>query len=158
MSKRVFQTAEKQLEATRERLLVTSMLRRELGLTSDQMRERITTELLVQARAEQPQELAKQGRPGKGDNYNVLSEERGTSADYLTARIARDRPDILDGMKQGKYRSVRAAAIDAGSAAQWQNVMASHKELTDAIRDALVSCRELRQHLRDVQAEVQHGT
>ena len=48
-------------------------------------------------------------------------------------------------------------AIDAGSAAQWQNVIASHKELVDAIREALVSCRELRQHLRDVQAEVQHG-
>lgn len=46
-------------------------------------------------------------------------------------------------------------AIDAGSAAQWQNVVTSHKELVDAIREALVSCRELCQHLRDVQAEVQ---
>jgi hypothetical protein len=80
------------------------------------VRERITTEILVQARAEQPQELAKQGRQNKLDNYQVYGDEiqGGTSADYLTARIARDRPDILDGMKQGKYRSVRAAAIDAG--------------------------------------------
>lgn len=46
-------------------------------------------------------------------DYNVLSS-RGESADYLTARIARDHPEILEDMKQGKYRSVRAAAIDAG--------------------------------------------
>jgi hypothetical protein len=38
----------------------------------------------------------------------------GTDPRYLAARIARDRPDILEGMKQGKYKSVRAAAIDAG--------------------------------------------
>lgn len=59
--------------------------------------------------------LRTQGRPSNGekhDNYKVF--EYGTSADYLTARIARDRPDILEDMKQGKYRSVRAAAIDAG--------------------------------------------
>jgi hypothetical protein len=39
---------------------------------------------------------------------------RGNSAEYLVARIARDRPDILEDMKQGKYRSVRQAAIEAG--------------------------------------------
>ena len=50
----------------------------------------------------------------QGDNYNLEIEQRGTDAEYLTARIARDRPDILDDMKAGKYRSVRAAAIDAG--------------------------------------------
>lgn len=43
-------------------------------------------------------------------NHNV---QRGENAEYLTARIARDRPDILSDMKQGKYKSVRAAAIDA---------------------------------------------
>jgi len=32
-------------------------------------------------------------------------------ADYLTARIARDRPDILDRMKAGEYKSVRAAPL-----------------------------------------------
>lgn len=39
---------------------------------------------------------------------------RGTDQEYLAARIARDRPDILKRMEQGEYRSVRAAAIDAG--------------------------------------------
>ena len=51
--------------------------------------------------------------PGRGnktpDNHKMfLSEDAGTSADYLTARIARDRPDILKDMKAGKYKSVRA--------------------------------------------------
>ena len=46
-------------------------------------------------------------------NYNSLSIQ-GTSPEYLTARIARDRPDILDRMKAGEYKSVRSAAIDAG--------------------------------------------
>jgi hypothetical protein len=40
--------------------------------------------------------------------------ERGTAASYLTARLARDRPDILDQLKAGAYKSVRAAAIAAG--------------------------------------------
>jgi hypothetical protein len=34
--------------------------------------------------------------------------------DPRTARIARDRPDILGRMKAGEYSSVRQAAIDAG--------------------------------------------
>lgn len=37
-----------------------------------------------------------------------------TNADYLTARIARDRPDILQRMKAGEFPSVRKAAIEAG--------------------------------------------
>lgn len=44
---------------------------------------------------------------------NDFSENAGNNAEYLTARIARDNPAILEDMKQGKYRSVRAAAIDA---------------------------------------------
>lgn len=48
-------------------------------------------------------------------DYNQLPRNGiGTSAEYLTARIARDHPAILEDMKQGKYKSVRAAAIDAG--------------------------------------------
>jgi hypothetical protein len=64
--------------------------------------------------------LRAQGRPSKEDkldNCQVLTAEQmggGNSADYLTARIARDRPDILEDMKQGKYHSVRQAAIEAG--------------------------------------------
>ena len=42
------------------------------------------------------------------------SAQGGSDPEYLTARIARDRPDILDKMRQGEYPSVRAAAVDAG--------------------------------------------
>jgi hypothetical protein len=44
-------------------------------------------------------------------SYNITNrvKQRGTSAEYYTARIARDRPDILEEMKAGKYKSVRAA-------------------------------------------------
>jgi hypothetical protein len=40
--------------------------------------------------------------------------DRGNKADYLTARIARDRPDVLERMKAGEFPSVRQAAIAAG--------------------------------------------
>jgi len=56
----------------------------------------------------------------KGDNANcdnitIRGEtEGGTSADYLTRRIARDHPEIAERMRNGEYRSVRAAALDAG--------------------------------------------
>jgi hypothetical protein len=33
---------------------------------------------------------------------------------YLVSRIARDRPDVLERMKQGEFLSVRQAAIAAG--------------------------------------------
>jgi hypothetical protein len=45
------------------------------------------------------------------DGYYV---NYGHAADYLARRIARDRPDILQAMKEGQYRSVRQAAIAAG--------------------------------------------
>ena len=59
------------------------------------------------------------GGDRKSDNqYNNYNTEtvsiQGTDSEYLTARIARDRPDILERMKAGEYRSVRSAAIDAG--------------------------------------------
>jgi len=55
------------------------------------------------------------GGDRRSDQYqgNNITLIRGTNPDYLTARIARDRPDILERMKAGEYPSVRAAAIDA---------------------------------------------
>lgn len=67
--------------------------------------------------AEHGGEYTKTGGRGNKlpDNCQVvLKKQYGNSAKDLTARIARDNPAILEGMKQGKYRSVRAAAIDAG--------------------------------------------
>jgi hypothetical protein len=45
---------------------------------------------------------------------NITKAVRGTDADYLTARIARDAPAVLERMKAGEFKSVRAAAIAAG--------------------------------------------
>lgn len=56
-----------------------------------------------------------------GLDYNqVLREESdtrsadGTDSEYLAARIARDHPDIQEKIKQGEFKSVRAAAVAAG--------------------------------------------
>lgn len=60
------------------------------------------------------EEIGEMGKNNtRNDNHND-GLAQGTSSEYLTARIARDHPAILEDMKQGKYRSVRAAAIDAG--------------------------------------------
>jgi len=64
----------------------------------------------------------KAGGDKKSENYqnhsynykNDFSDNAGTAADYLTARIARDDPQVYADMLKGKYKSVRAAAIDAG--------------------------------------------
>jgi hypothetical protein len=49
----------------------------------------------------------------QGNNI-TLKRIRGDSPDYLTARIARDRPDIIERMRAGEFKSVRAAALEAG--------------------------------------------
>jgi hypothetical protein len=47
--------------------------------------------------------------------YNVTSTLRGNSQDYFLRRIARDQPDLLNEIGQGKrFKSARAAAIEAG--------------------------------------------
>jgi hypothetical protein len=53
------------------------------------------------------------GRGNKTSN-NMTRFRRGTSASYLARRIARDRPDILKRMKAGEFKSVHAAAREAG--------------------------------------------
>jgi hypothetical protein len=77
--------------------------------------------------AEARQALGNQGGQ-KGNtnasiNHEPKSENEGvnntfvrgsTNVGYLTARIARDRPDILERMKAGEFRSVRQAALEAG--------------------------------------------
>ena len=60
---------------------------------------------------------AKHAGPGRGRTKTGVIHTcfRGSgNADYLTARIARDRPDILERMKAGEFSSVRQAAKEAG--------------------------------------------
>jgi hypothetical protein len=71
-----------------------------------------------------PEERAAEAKPlaghgnqeGENNSRNRDSDATsvGRGADYLTARIARDRPDVLERMKAGEFPSVRAAAIAAG--------------------------------------------
>lgn len=92
------------------------------GLGYEPERLRVMTEgrISAQERAQQPMELREAGRPTNGERTGNPSDTRIKSlgdrgdADYLTARIARDRPDILERMKNGEYTSVRQAALEAG--------------------------------------------
>ena len=48
------------------------------------------------------------------DNNNSKPSRQGDDPEYLAARIARDHPDIQARIKQGEFKSVRAAAVAAG--------------------------------------------
>jgi hypothetical protein len=62
------------------------------------------------------QPLAQHGEIGNGRSRHdkIMSTQQGTSADYLAARIKRDRPDIAARVEAGEFKSMRAAAIEAG--------------------------------------------
>ena len=67
--------------------------------------------------AHQAVAIARHGEIGGGhsrDSVGLSAKGSENSSAYLTARIARDRPDVLERMKRGEFRSVRAAAIEAG--------------------------------------------
>jgi len=68
----------------------------------------------AQARAQSPKPLAAHGEIGQGRNRDSLRISKGETSDYLTARIARDHPAILERMRAGEFSSVRAAAREAG--------------------------------------------
>jgi hypothetical protein len=67
-------------------------------------------------RAKEAKPLKANGEAGNGRSSldNIKATDGGTSAEYLTARIARDNPEILERMKAGEFPSVRAAALEAG--------------------------------------------
>ena len=55
------------------------------------------------------------GKETKVDDVNFGSDSKGgNSQEYLMARIKRDAPDVFDDYANGKFPSVRAAAIAAG--------------------------------------------
>lgn len=92
-----------------------------LGYDPDALDAVVKERMTAQERGENPppppmtpQEAGTLGGRGNKAFDNIKSFIGGTSADYLTARIARDRPDILERMKAGEYSSVRQAALDAG--------------------------------------------
>jgi hypothetical protein len=71
---------------------------------------------IVAERAKNPKTLLDGPGPATREEKSIGSNTTniGRGVDYLTARIARDRPDILNRMKAGEFSSVRQAAIAAG--------------------------------------------
>lgn len=85
------------------------------------LNEAETRAYLVQRLAKNPADLRKAngGRWSKEELASNHSQRRvthyGWNAEYLTARIKKaGREDILERMKIGDFKSVRAAAIEAG--------------------------------------------
>ncbi len=107
----------------------------------------------VQLMAETAQPLQPaENHPGPGRGHTKKPHEKakaGNRSDYLVARIARDRPDILERMKAGEFASVREAARTAGIVKQTslvQQVLKLWQKATPEERQMI------RQRLR-VQAE-----
>ena len=100
----------------------------------------IDERLTAQARAQQPATLFDQGRPALEDqaikpvNHRFNDQYGSGNAEYDTARIARDRPDILDRMKAGEFPSVHAAAKEAGLVYPFS---AHHAGIREYLRDGL---------------------
>jgi hypothetical protein len=71
---------------------------------------------LKRARLDGVPALAAHGEigPGRSRGANGNSKRGTNSASYLVARLKRDHPEIMAGLKTGAYRSVRAAALAAG--------------------------------------------
>jgi hypothetical protein len=72
-----------------------AMLKDEIGLTDAEARQRV---------------LGRHG--GDQDSDTAVAGERGVR--YLLDRLKRDRPDLLERLDSGEFRSVRAAAREAG--------------------------------------------
>lgn len=75
--------------------------------------------LLLCVSAEEALPIGGHGGDRKTENaastlFNNVDRQRGTSSEYYTARIARDAPEVLEQMKAGAFKSVRAAAKAAG--------------------------------------------
>lgn len=79
--------------------------------------------IIAERRPATPAELIERVEPLAGHGGDHKSEQYQDSdttlkgsrdAAYLAARIKRDHPDIAAKLAQGKYKSVRQAAIDAG--------------------------------------------
>jgi plasmid stabilization system protein ParE len=87
-------------------------------LEQEQPSEAVPLQLAIEQAKAQP--LAKHGEIGNGRadesrGSDATSTGQGRGRSYLLRRIARDQPELLDQIGDGKpYRSARAAAIAAG--------------------------------------------
>lgn len=94
---------------------LSALLEAEIGKPEAEVRNHVE-EIRVLRKREIGVPNGKPG-PGRGKKTNV-NNTRFTvgsgNAEYLTARLARDHPAILDRMKAGEFKSVRQAALQAG--------------------------------------------
>ena len=103
---------------------LNAMVKAELGVSVQTVRNRITEARERAKRTAQDLHNGKSVTDGRTtrhiqesylDNIKIAEGTTGgTSADYLARRIARDRPDILARMRAGEFKSIRAAALEAG--------------------------------------------
>lgn len=87
------------------------------GNRNPTVQEAVAAARAVAERANETKPINGHGGDRKSDDRDQGSHrtlKRGDNADYYTARIARDRPDILERMKRGEFQSVHAAAVEAG--------------------------------------------
>jgi len=87
-----------------------ALLEAEIGVS-----EKTATEE-VQDQALNAKDLGKSGdnqHTERGCDNVTSSSKRGNQASYLTSRIKRDHPEILERMKAGEFKSVRQAALAA---------------------------------------------
>lgn len=88
-----------------------------LGHSAADIDQIIAERKSIELMAANAEPLAEHRRPTTEERGNKGSDRtfnRGETSDYLTRRIARDHPEILERMKAGEFKSVRAAGIEAG--------------------------------------------
>lgn len=97
--------------------------RRPFGLgRSDEDINRIIAEGKAKSAAQLVREAPREVGPGQGTRTDLEPEprsdrtklSRGENAPYLAARLNRDHPDIAARVEAGEFKSIRAAAIEAG--------------------------------------------
>ncbi len=83
---------------------------------------KVEADLTIQERAEKAEPLARHGEIGRGrDRVDGIKSKGGDQASYLTSKIARDAPEVLERMKAGEFKSVAAAARVAGvKSSEWR--------------------------------------
>ncbi len=95
---------------------LNKLLKEEIGLTIKESRKKMTERAQLEADQAVPANKHGGDRKSEGrnqDNNCNLDKRQGNDPEYLTSRIARDRPDILERMKavEAKERQREAANL-----------------------------------------------
>ena len=114
---------------------------------------------MAQAFADQATPANKPGNPSGNNQYQVKEERKpdnckdstkyGNDPEYLTSVIARDRPDILERMKSGEFKSVRAAAIEAG-------IVQDSGKMTISTQDPIKAAATIRRAMADGKIDMEY--